>query len=356
MSRGSVGRNDPCPCGSGRKYKVCCLKAERDEQRSAAAEQSAREHRNQALGHAIDWLDRRHPEDLSSELAEFRPADPENARSLSQEEIDFLLHHALEWTVAEGTMLGDGDEPRRIRDVVLGPGGPLLDAVQRRWLEALTATRMGLYRVLEVDPGVGLLLEDVLDEESDPVRVKEETLSRNVGGDEILGTRIVEWEGEHELGSVVGLDSTGVLTVLDLLSRTLGHASPRTDEDRAMVSEAIRDVWADRFTRAEGLPEMHDAGAGDALLLTTDHWDVLDWSLLAERLEAEPDVVGSRKTEGWVRLEDPEAAMSRSLLSVNVSSEADDRVESFARTRRLADEGREWFERVAGDSVRLRAC
>lgn len=23
----SVGRNDPCPCGSGRKYKRCCGKA-----------------------------------------------------------------------------------------------------------------------------------------------------------------------------------------------------------------------------------------------------------------------------------------------------------------------------------------
>lgn len=25
-----IGRNDPCPCGSGRKYKQCCLA--RDEQ------------------------------------------------------------------------------------------------------------------------------------------------------------------------------------------------------------------------------------------------------------------------------------------------------------------------------------
>ncbi|MCJ7548445.1 MAG: SEC-C domain-containing protein, partial [Anaerolineae bacterium] len=24
MIAGSVGRNDPCPCGSGRKYKHCC--------------------------------------------------------------------------------------------------------------------------------------------------------------------------------------------------------------------------------------------------------------------------------------------------------------------------------------------
>lgn len=37
-----TGRNDPCPCGSGRKYKVCCLKndeeAERERFKRAAAE------------------------------------------------------------------------------------------------------------------------------------------------------------------------------------------------------------------------------------------------------------------------------------------------------------------------------
>jgi preprotein translocase subunit SecA len=26
-STGTVGRNDPCPCGSGKKYKKCCGKA-----------------------------------------------------------------------------------------------------------------------------------------------------------------------------------------------------------------------------------------------------------------------------------------------------------------------------------------
>ena len=27
-SEAKVGRNDPCPCGSGKKYKNCCGKAE----------------------------------------------------------------------------------------------------------------------------------------------------------------------------------------------------------------------------------------------------------------------------------------------------------------------------------------
>lgn len=34
-----VSRNDPCPCGSGRKYKVCCLQKD-EAQRSAEREAS----------------------------------------------------------------------------------------------------------------------------------------------------------------------------------------------------------------------------------------------------------------------------------------------------------------------------
>jgi hypothetical protein len=35
------GRNEPCPCGSGRKYKQCCLAT--DEARAAAARKVAAE-------------------------------------------------------------------------------------------------------------------------------------------------------------------------------------------------------------------------------------------------------------------------------------------------------------------------
>lgn len=42
LARGSVGRNDPCPCGSGKKFKKCCLFA-RDAEVRAAARQRALE-------------------------------------------------------------------------------------------------------------------------------------------------------------------------------------------------------------------------------------------------------------------------------------------------------------------------
>jgi hypothetical protein len=33
----TVGRNDPCPCGSGKKYKKCCLAKEKEVAAKAAA-------------------------------------------------------------------------------------------------------------------------------------------------------------------------------------------------------------------------------------------------------------------------------------------------------------------------------
>ncbi len=32
-----VGRNDPCPCGSGKKYKQCCMKKDQEAERQALA-------------------------------------------------------------------------------------------------------------------------------------------------------------------------------------------------------------------------------------------------------------------------------------------------------------------------------
>ena len=50
----AVGRNDPCPCGSGKKYKKCCLAAD-----EAASRERAREHRirDSALAQLLDFSD-----------------------------------------------------------------------------------------------------------------------------------------------------------------------------------------------------------------------------------------------------------------------------------------------------------
>jgi hypothetical protein len=45
----NTGRNDPCPCGSGKKYKKCCLPKEEAVMLEAhARDQAAREQRAEA--------------------------------------------------------------------------------------------------------------------------------------------------------------------------------------------------------------------------------------------------------------------------------------------------------------------
>jgi hypothetical protein len=48
-------RNDPCPCGSGKKYKHCCLKKE---------ETQAASDWRQAVPKALNWLMVKYPEAL----------------------------------------------------------------------------------------------------------------------------------------------------------------------------------------------------------------------------------------------------------------------------------------------------
>ena len=43
MTTKIVGRNDPCPCGSGQKYKRCCREKDEAERAAAARERAAAE-------------------------------------------------------------------------------------------------------------------------------------------------------------------------------------------------------------------------------------------------------------------------------------------------------------------------
>jgi tetratricopeptide (TPR) repeat protein len=54
------GRNDPCPCGSGQKYKRCCLQKDRQTQSAALAQAAAQRAANAAQhphshGHHCDF-------------------------------------------------------------------------------------------------------------------------------------------------------------------------------------------------------------------------------------------------------------------------------------------------------------
>jgi hypothetical protein len=109
-------RNDPCPCGSGKKYKHCCLKKE---------ETQAASDWRQAVPKALNWLMVKYPEALRQAV------DDVFFGSLNEKEYSQLQQHksfrgirvnALEWLLAEGNIRVDGHE-RRVSEILLGQSG-----------------------------------------------------------------------------------------------------------------------------------------------------------------------------------------------------------------------------------------
>ena len=96
------GRNDPCPCGSGRKYKQCCLS-------KADALVDKKDH-DGAVERAMAWLVERH------QKAFLAAVDRLVAEVLDEEGRSKLEHldpqtwngiqiNLMEWLLAEGRSL-----------------------------------------------------------------------------------------------------------------------------------------------------------------------------------------------------------------------------------------------------------
>ncbi|MDQ4075366.1 MAG: SEC-C domain-containing protein [Chloroflexota bacterium] len=69
----TIGRNDPCWCGSGKKYKKCHWKADQQAVAERAAKEQARQARLEALGHPGDAEMRERYEKLTGQPAPSGP-------------------------------------------------------------------------------------------------------------------------------------------------------------------------------------------------------------------------------------------------------------------------------------------
>jgi tetratricopeptide (TPR) repeat protein len=90
-----VGRNDPCPCGSGKKYKKCCLQDDEAQARSTWIEppRTVRPSRGGALAAMMAEWDRQDAEDY--ELAQASNAVVEMIRAGQLDEAEQAAHDLL---------------------------------------------------------------------------------------------------------------------------------------------------------------------------------------------------------------------------------------------------------------------
>jgi tetratricopeptide (TPR) repeat protein len=95
-----AGRNDPCPCGSGKKYKKCCQPKHEAEERDRAAEQQA-EREERAAAHRASLREARARmlagvEDNIDELTVASNAAVDLVRAGKLDEAERAAHDLLE--------------------------------------------------------------------------------------------------------------------------------------------------------------------------------------------------------------------------------------------------------------------
>lgn len=341
-----VGRNDPCPCGSGKKFKKCCGKTG-DEPANDSDSATA-------VCRALDWLHERHRKATAAAIEDMLmlslDEDAEDElRNLDEETWQSIQINASEWLIAEGEIRIKG-EYRSVPELLLGPGGPNLSAGQRHWIEQLATRPLHLYDITEVVPGERITLCDALDTEAAPAVVFEQSGSLFAQVGSRIGARIMEVGGHFELSGAAYPFSrlADAALMADLLAQ-LAECERRGDDMRRTASFVIREHWLAQYVKPLPLPDFVDTHSGEPLLFVTDHYRVKDWDALARVLATAADIEGDRES-GWSRIRDCEDGMRRPIASINRGKKAD-RIEIFYKTQAYADAGRTWFEALAGDAA-----
>ena len=341
-----VGRNDPCPCGSGKKFKKCCGRQ--------ANQQAAGEDRDDGVGKAVLWLTSRHAKAVKTSIAAMLNEDLDNEEQTRLQELDEhdrqgVQINAMEWLLAEGSIAVKGAQ-RNVADLLLGPGGPAFAPGQRSWIEQLRRQPLRLYDITEVLPGAGMRLCDALDTEAAPVMVYEKSGSEHARVGDLIGVRIMELDGHHEIsGAAYPFSRLMNASLLAELHAVVEDAAVHGEKLSHELSAIIRRCWIAQYARPLPLPTLIDSHSGDPILLITDHYRVKNWDDLAAALKTQSDIEGDRAS-GWARHFDCADGQTRQSVSINLGK-SEDRIELFYKTQNYADRGRPWFEALAGESV-----
>lgn len=265
-----TARNAPCPCGSGRKYKQCCLL---EEERLA---KRARDDRR--VGQLIsDWSVDQFGDELALAFEEFHP------ESHRIGERDFAL--LLEWFISDRELSGGGTPLCRYL------ARSDLDPDERGVAERIAAARLGLHRVKAVVPGRSLELEGVLSGAVIPVA--SQTVSCEVVLWDVVLCRVMPGEPAATLWGpvlVYAPDEEPELSA-ELARLADVHGLPRDLVGfRRVFGLASRELL--RFVPPSRLAEpSYFTAEGDPIVAASARWSLIDPDDAFQVLDAPPELL-----------------------------------------------------------------
>jgi hypothetical protein len=194
-----IGRNDPCPCGSGKKYKRCCLQ-QKDASFHLWAQQ--RDASDRLTRDMVRFAARKFGEQFDDAWQDFNMTDlPLPLDKSSPEEQIFMPYFLFHW---------DPQRPRSGRGAS-GKGGVVtrwytlekaggLSEMDRLFLEQATTQPVSFYEVLWSDAGERIGLRDVLI--GMEAEVIERSASRSVQQGDIVYAQVWNLPGISIMGCI----------------------------------------------------------------------------------------------------------------------------------------------------------
>ena len=285
-----VGRNELCPCGSGKKYKKCCLESEpvryTVEDRAAARQlldEYVMEHLGEEDDESLDEL--WGPlEDLDDDL---EPCFSALSEQVGDDWFEF------------DRPLADG---ARVVDRFLDASGARLTRGQQQHLAVMKTSTMRLYEIEDVRPGESLSLRDVV--EDTRVTVQERSGSRGLHRFDWIAARVVTAgaSGKPELEGV--LQFPGALQgpfrehLVKQKARFLEeHPGATIDDFYRTMPPVFHEAWA-RAILDPQLPQLTTTD-GEALVLTTVRFTVQDAGALASALDGADGLERQGEQPSW---------------------------------------------------------
>jgi len=185
------GGNDPCPCGSGKKYKKCCLTETFIE---IGREESIRKR-------LVDELMKLYEKNFRHTLDEahilfwddFLPQEHLDGTSL-----DIAYQNFFEWITFD--FIIDVDENSTLIDLYIKQKKNL-SVDEHRVLTVMKNSIISLYEVQEVFPEKGLLLKDLL--LGGEFDVKERSATRDLKKWDIYAARLLHIDGQYVMSGSV---------------------------------------------------------------------------------------------------------------------------------------------------------
>jgi hypothetical protein len=198
-----VGRNDPCPCGSGEKYKKCCLAKTYIE---AGKEDSVR----QRLVHNLLEFYNKSYKHTIEEAHEMFWDDFIPQQHLEGHLLDIAYQNFIEWITFD--FIIDPDTNKTLIDLYMEQNKITQD--EHCVLTKIKNSCISLYEVQEVFPEKGMLLKDLL--MGGEYDVKEKLGTRGLRKWDIFATRLLMIDGQYIMsGSVFPYSIISKQKILD---------------------------------------------------------------------------------------------------------------------------------------------